>query len=66
MDGKDLKPLRITDKKAIALIHKHAPKQHRSLANCAASLIIAALSGAAQNKNTDNLGVSQEEKGRLK
>jgi hypothetical protein len=49
---KTLKPIRVTDPIAIKLVHECAPKQNRSLANCAATAIVASLSkkpGGKQN-----------------
>jgi hypothetical protein len=43
MDDKSLRAIRLTDRTAIKLVREHAPKQHRSLANCAAAAIVAAL-----------------------
>jgi hypothetical protein len=40
---KKFKPIRITDPIAIKFIHEQAPKQRRSLANCAAIAVISAL-----------------------
>jgi hypothetical protein len=47
------KSIRVTDKTAIRLVQEHAPKQRRSLANCAAAAIIEALGDLNSNKNTD-------------
>ncbi|MGD0077211.1 MAG: hypothetical protein ABSB91_01135 [Sedimentisphaerales bacterium] len=43
MNDKNLKPIRITDPTAIKLVHESAPKQNRSLANCAATAIVESL-----------------------
>jgi hypothetical protein len=49
---KTLKPIRITDPVAIKLVHEYAPKQRRSLANCAAAAVVTALN----KRNKQNPG----------
>jgi hypothetical protein len=48
------KSIKITDAMAVKLVCEHAPRQRRSLANCAAAAIIAALSGGDSNKNSSD------------
>ncbi len=54
---KELKPIRVTDEIAVKLVHENAPKQRRSLANCAAAAIITALGCGNSNKHA---GTEQE------
>jgi hypothetical protein len=50
-NDKNLKPIRITDPTAIKLVHENAPKQRRSLANCAATAIVSVLGKKSQRDN---------------
>ena len=43
MSNEKLKPIHITNRTALKLVNEFAPKQNRSLANCAAAAIIEAL-----------------------
>jgi hypothetical protein len=53
MSDKKLKPVHITNQTALKLIHECAPKQNRSLANCAATAIVESL---GQKRNKQNPG----------
>jgi hypothetical protein len=50
MSDKKLKPVHITNQTALKLIHECAPKQNRSLANCASMAIVEALGKKQNNK----------------